>query len=152
VALVLVAYLVRRGARRRPMLLAVMPLAFWLFVTLLKRQYRITRPPAGIEANLGFSFPSGHASMSMAAAVFLGYVLVRERLAPRALLVIAPLLAIVVGLSRIYLDVHWASDVLGGWAIGAAFGAACCALYAWAHQKAEHSARTRGRAVVALDG
>ena len=110
-------------------------------------RYRITRPPAGVEANLGFSFPSGHASMSMAAAVVLSYVLVRERLAPRATLVLGPLLALLIGLSRIYLDVHWASDVLGGWAIGAAYGAACCALYAWAHRRAEQSVRRRALAV-----
>jgi undecaprenyl-diphosphatase len=142
-ALLLVAYLLRRGSRRRPLLLAVTPLGFWLFVALLKQRYRIIRPPAGIEAHMGFSFPSGHASMSMAAAVFLSYVLVRERLAPRALLVVGPLVALVVGLSRMYLDVHWASDVLGGWAIGAAYGGACCALYAWAHRRAEQAARRR---------
>jgi undecaprenyl-diphosphatase len=144
--LLLVAYLLRRGSRRRPLLLAVTPLGFWLFVALLKKRYRITRPPAGIEAHMGFSFPSGHASMSMAAAVFLSYVLVRERLAPRAMLVVGPLLALVVGLSRMYLDVHWASDVLGGWAVGAAYGAACCALYAWALRRAEQAARRRAGA------
>jgi membrane-associated phospholipid phosphatase len=129
-------HMVVRGARLRPLLLAVTPLAFWVMVELLKRQYRVTRPPAGVDAHLGFSFPSGHASMSMAAAVVLGYVLVREGIAPRVTLVIAPLLAILVGISRVYLDVHWASDVLGGWAVGAAYGAACCALYAWAHRRA----------------
>jgi undecaprenyl-diphosphatase len=146
-ALLLGWQLVRRGARVRPLLLAVTPLSFWLLVALLKQQYRVTRPPAGVAANLGFSFPSGHASMSMAAAVVLSYVLVREGLAPRWAFVIGPVLAIAVGLSRIYLDVHWTSDVLGGWAIGAAYGAACCALYAWAHRRAERSARRRQRAL-----
>jgi membrane-associated phospholipid phosphatase len=135
-ALLLGWRLVRRGARVRPLLLAVTPLLFWLLVALLKRRYRVTRPPAGVAADLGFSFPSGHASMSMAAAVVLSYVLVREGFAPRWALVAGPVLAIVVGLSRIYLDVHWASDVLGGWAVGAAYGAACCALYAWARRRA----------------
>jgi len=151
-ALLLGALLLRRGARRRPLLLAVTPLGFWLFVTLLKLRYRITRPPAGVAANLGFSFPSGHASISMAASLVLTYVLVRERLAPRITLVLGPLLALLVGVSRVYLDVHWASDVLGGWMIGAAYGAACCALYAWAHRRAEQSARRRRRDPVASDG
>jgi undecaprenyl-diphosphatase len=129
-ALLLGAVLVRRGARYRPLLLAVTPLVFWTFVTLLKRGYHVTRPLTGLLTRHSFSFPSGHAAMSMAAAVFLGYVLVRERMAPRWILVAAPLVSLVVGFSRVYLDVHWASDVLGGWAIGAAYGSACCALYA----------------------
>jgi membrane-associated phospholipid phosphatase len=139
--------LVRRGARVRPLLLAVTPLSFWVLVELLKRGYRVTRPPAGVEAGLGFSFPSGHASMSMAAAVVLSYVLVREGLARRITLVLAPLLAILIGISRVYLDVHWASDVMGGWAIGAAYGAACCAIYAWAHRRAARAARQRSGAL-----
>jgi membrane-associated phospholipid phosphatase len=134
--LLLGVLLVRRGARRRPLLLAVTPLVFWLFVTLLKYGYHITRPATGVAERLGFSFPSGHASMGMAAAVVFSYVLVRERMASRVTLLIGPLLAIFVGLTRVYLDVHWASDVIGGWAIGAAYGAACCALYAWAHRRA----------------
>jgi undecaprenyl-diphosphatase len=142
-ALLLGALLVRRGARWRPLLLTVTPLVFWLFVTLLKQGYHIRRPATGIATRHTFSFPSGHASMGMAAAVFLGYVLVRERMAPRAMLVVAPLLAIVVGLTRVYLDVHWASDVVGGWAIGAAFGGACAATYAWAHRRADRAALRR---------
>ena len=140
-ALLLGTLLVRRGARWRPLLLAVTPLVFWLFVTLLKRGYHIMRPATGLAERLGFSFPSGHASMGMAAAMFFSYILVRERMAPRATFVVGPLLAIVVGLTRVYLDVHWASDVLGGWAIGAAYGGACCALYAWAHRRADQAAR-----------
>ena len=129
-ALVLGASLVRRGARYRPLLLTVTPIVFWAFVSMLKRGYHITRPLTGVLTRHSFSFPSGHAAMSMAAAVFLGYVLVREAMAPRWILVVAPLISLVVGISRVYLDVHWASDVLGGWAIGAAYGGACCALYA----------------------
>jgi membrane-associated phospholipid phosphatase len=138
--------LVRRGARVRPLLLAATPLSFWIVVELLKRQYRVTRPPAGAEAGLGFSFPSGHASMGMAAAVVLSYVLVREGIAPRITLMLAPLAAVLVGLSRVYLDVHWASDVVGGWAVGAAYGAASCAVYAWAHRRAARLAHRRSGA------
>jgi undecaprenyl-diphosphatase len=141
-ALALGWHMVRRGARVRPLLLSVSPIAFWVVVELLKRGYRVRRPPTGVDESLGFSFPSGHASMSMAAAVVLGYVLVREGIAPRATLIVGPLLAILIGISRMYLDVHWASDVLGGWAVGAAYGAACCALYAWAHRRAAASSAT----------
>lgn len=137
-ATVVVGWLVaRKGAWRRPLLLAVASAVFGLIVYYLKHRYHISRPPAGVAFNLGFSFPSGHASLSMAAYGLLGYVLVREHLAPRIIFPLGIVIAILVGVSRVYLDLHWASDVIGGWAIGGAYGIACCALYAWAERRAE---------------
>ena len=42
---------------------------------------------------------------------------------------VSVVVVLLVGVSRVYLDVHWTSDVLGGWVVGAAFGIGCCALY-----------------------
>ena len=67
------------------------------------------------------SFPSAHATTSSAVCCTLAYILWREQLlaAPVALAVaIVPPLCI--GLSRLYLDVHWATDVIGGWCVGLA--------------------------------
>lgn len=81
----------------------------------------------------GYSFPSGHALNAALAAgvllmVFLPYA--RRRRALRwALWVVAVLLAVVTGLSRIALGVHWTSDVVGGWLLGAAVVAATAAAF-----------------------
>ena len=106
-------------------------------MTLVKLFFRVGRPPSGIAASLGWSFPSGHTAGTTAVAVVLSYVLLRERLTTGATLVIGALLALLVGVSRVYLDLHWASDVLGGWVIGASYGAGCCALYEWARDRTE---------------
>ena len=53
-----------------------------------------------------------------------------ENVVPRSVgWAIACVIPFIVGLSRIFLDVHWASDVIGGWMIGAGYAAAVCVLY-----------------------
>ncbi len=82
------------------------------------------------------SFPSGHAMLS--AVVFLTLGTLAARFAPRRrvkalALASAVFFSVLVGLSRVYLGVHWASDVLAGWCVGAAWAMACwLAAWAWA--------------------
>lgn len=68
------------------------------------------------------SFPSGHAMLSAVVYLTIGAVLSRTRSEAGIkvyVLVMAVLVTVSVGISRIYLGVHWPSDVLAGWAIGA---------------------------------
>lgn len=65
------------------------------------------------------SYPSGHATN--AAVVYLAFALLGPARWRGRLLALAALLALLTGLSRIMLGVHYASDVLGGWMLGAAF-------------------------------
>jgi undecaprenyl-diphosphatase len=136
-ALVTGWFLVRRGARKRPLLLATAPFACSLIINLLKRWYRVERPPGGLTAAFTFSFPSGHTSASTAISFVLAYTLIRESMAPRGAVMLMALVPFLVGLSRIYLDMHWASDVIGGWVIGAAYGVAVCAIYEAARRRSE---------------
>ena len=77
------------------------------------------RPPVAdwaVNAS-GFAFPSGHATTSALTAGLLCWALTRytRRDLARTTCVVVAAWAAAVGLSRIYLGVHWASDVLGGW-------------------------------------
>ena len=79
------------------------------------------------------SFPSGHAMLSAVIFLTLGALLARfhKRKRERALIMLyAVLVTMLVGASRVYLGVHWPTDVLAGWALGAAW-AALWWLFAW---------------------
>ncbi len=98
--------------------------------TVLKLFYQRPRPdlvPHGMEVFTA-SFPSGHAMMSAIAYLTLATLLARiERSRRVSILVIAlgVAMTVSVGISRVYLGVHWPSDVLAGWCVGAAWAALC---------------------------
>lgn len=121
----------RRGQRRgAACVLGATVAAFGLF-TLLKRLYARGRPPV-LDGSMAddYSFPSGHATMSAAVCCTLAYLYWRLGLVRgRPAIVLMILLPLAVGISRIYLDVHWATDVFGGWTVGllvALLAAALC--------------------------
>jgi len=128
-ALVVAALLWRRARRALALawLLALGGNA--LLIPLLKRIFERVRPvhDHGLVAELGFSFPSGHTAGATVAYGMLAYVALRVlpgRWHLPALLV-ACALAFTIGCSRVFLQVHFASDVLAGFAWGAAWLAVC---------------------------
>ncbi len=93
----------------------------------LKRVVARSRPPIinRLVPESGGSFPSGHATVS--AALLTAVFLIAPRLVPPRLVLVVRVLAVLavvaVGLSRLYLGVHYPLDVLAGWVIGAAVAA-----------------------------
>jgi undecaprenyl-diphosphatase len=92
-------------------------------VDLIKGQVLRARPdlvPHLVDAG-GYSFPSGHATSSAVAYLTLAALagqVTPDRAARRYLLVVAVLLVGAIGCSRVYLGVHWPSDVIAGWSFG----------------------------------
>jgi undecaprenyl-diphosphatase len=108
-------------------------------VGILKDLYARPRPPNPAVGVTGFSFPSGHAAVGAAVAIGLVMVIVPAGPRQRFYEVIAGAFAFVMAASRVYLDAHWMSDVIGGTALGAAVmigvGAAVHEINDWRHRR-----------------
>jgi undecaprenyl-diphosphatase len=121
-----VAWLVMTRAHGMALLLVLAVVGGVLLSTLLKTGFDRPRPDLVPHATrvATASFPSGHAMVATVAYLTLGAMLARAQRRRRDKLffiLLAVLLALLVGLSRIYLGVHWPSDVVAGWAAGAAW-------------------------------
>lgn len=86
------------------------------------------RPPVALRyvSVVGSSFPSGHATQNAAILPAIALALTGAGYARRVALSLAALGAVLVGISRVLLGVHYPSDVLAGWLLGAAW-LGCCA-------------------------
>ena len=101
-----------------------------LLSTLLKMGFDRPRPDLVPHESIVYtaSFPSGHSMMSavtyLTLAALLNSVQPSQRL-KAYLLIVAIVMTVLIGVSRVYLGVHWPTDVLAGWAAGAAWAALC---------------------------
>jgi membrane protein DedA with SNARE-associated domain/membrane-associated phospholipid phosphatase len=119
-----VALLATRAWRTASALVVAAALAK-LFETAMKHLVGRARPIDMQGVAEGFSFPSGHATMAMAAFGFLAVIasLRMSRWAKAIVYALAAAAALAVGFSRIYLGAHWLSDVAAGLLFGALFTA-----------------------------
>jgi undecaprenyl-diphosphatase len=90
------------------------------------------------------SFPSGHAALSAITYLTIAALLARNQSSSKIglyFIFVAGLLTILIGVSRIYLGVHYPTDVFGGWCIGTAWALGGWVLMAWLRQGGQVEAR-----------
>ncbi len=104
-----------------------------LFVTIIKNIDQVARPANQLLLGSGFSYPSGH---SAGVIVFIGliayYALLNWNTSKRAKILALTgfgLIVAFVSFDRVYLNVHWLSDVVGGWLFGAFWLSFCIMVY-----------------------
>jgi membrane-associated phospholipid phosphatase len=130
-AAVVVGLALRVDRRGDAIFVVVVAIGAGAAVAVLKPLIGRLRPPAAfrvVSSETSQSFPSGHA---LASASILGVLAVvslpqiNHRRKRAAVVVASVLLVALIGFSRMYLGVHWPTDVLGGWLIGAGWLILC---------------------------
>ena len=136
VTLFAVGYLLTLNKWRNALMLLVATLGGTVISEGLKMGFNRPRPDlvAHIVETTSMSFPSGHAMLSAVTYLTLGALIARtqEKRSLRGyVLGAAILVTLLIGLSRIYLGVHWPTDVLAGWCLGAAWALICWVAATW---------------------
>jgi undecaprenyl-diphosphatase len=133
VSFVVVAYLLLARSDAAALLVLVAVLGGMTINSLLKIQFARPRPDLFVPAAKVFtaSFPSGHAALSAITYMTLAALLARMTVSRRLrvyFVAVAITLTFMIGVSRVYLGVHYPSDVLAGWCIGSAWALICWAI------------------------
>jgi membrane-associated phospholipid phosphatase len=118
--LVVIAWHLGRAERREALAWLAVGAFVGLAPELLKALVARPRPTLWpwLLPTSGYSFPSGHAVAGMAFYPLLGWLLLRARGLSRVGFALGALVGAFVGVGRLYVGVHWPSDVLAGWSLG----------------------------------
>jgi undecaprenyl-diphosphatase len=131
--------------------------ALWVFASVagglllssaLKEAFGRPRPDLVAHTAQVFtsSFPSGHATLSAVTYLTLGALLASMHDSRRLkvfFLGLAIFITVMVGLTRVYLGVHYPTDVLAGWCLGAAWAAICWTVFQWLKERGTVKPATR---------
>lgn len=153
------ALLVLRRRYAETVVLAGGAIAIHFAVQIAKDAVERPRPGDGLVDAEGFGFPSGHAAMSITyVAIAVALSRIPRHAGARVTMVAAGVVvAAAVGLSRVYLQVHYLSDVTAGWALGLAIfsllgSIALVVSYVRNNERAGHRPKPRDQLSAASDG
>jgi len=123
-------FLVLHGQWRSGVFVTVASLGGWFLNSALKLAFQRARPTVvpHLREVMTMSFPSGHALISAVVYLTLGTLLMRiakSRVARLYCMTLAMLANFLIGVSRVYLGVHYPTDVLAGWLIGFLWALLC---------------------------
>ena len=125
-----------QGRHETATLILVAVLGGLVIALLLKQSFDRPRPDLVPHGSYVYtkSFPSGHSMLSAITYLTLGSMIVRTREHKPTkiyVMIVSMLVTLMVGVSRVYLGVHWPTDVLAGWAAGASWALICWLIARW---------------------
>ena len=133
-------FLILQGKRQAAVFVIAAVAGGLIISSLLKTGFDRPRPdlvPHGAYTYTA-SFPSGHSTMSAVTFLTLGALLARVQRRRRVkayLIILALILTTLVGVSRVYLGVHWPTDVLAGWTLGTTWALICWLVARWLQKR-----------------
>ncbi len=136
ITLAVLGYLIMDGKRAVALLVLLSVAGGAGLSSLLKLGFERPRPDlvAHLVDERTLSFPSGHAMVSAVIYLTLGALLAQVHGSIRLkiyILSVAVILTLLIGISRVYLGVHWPTDVLAGWCAGTAWAIGCWVIATW---------------------
>ncbi len=134
--LAIIGFLLLDGKRRIALVVLIATLGALGVSSVLKQVFDRARPDLVPHGAIVYtaSFPSGHSMLAASTYLTLGVLLARvqrRRTIKAYILACAIFVTLIVGISRVYLGVHWPTDVLAGWTAGAGWALLCWLLARW---------------------
>ena len=119
-SLAIAAFLYYKKRKKESVLLALTILATGVIIKLAKTIFQRPRPPTMLIPETGFSLPSGHATTAVVFFGLLAYLFTKNKSRKTKITasIIVTLIILITAFTRLYLQVHWLTDVLGGIIIG----------------------------------
>lgn len=129
-SLVVVGFLLLQNKKKLALFMVASVSGGLLLSTALKHGFNRPRPDLVPHETyvMSASFPSGHSMLSAVVFLTLGGLLARHTKVLRLksyILILSILATFIVGCSRVYLGVHWPTDVLAGWTAGSSWSLLC---------------------------
>ncbi|MBT7102471.1 phosphatase PAP2 family protein [archaeon] len=117
-ALIIASYLYTKKQNKKATIFASAIIITAILIKLSKAIFQRARPANALVQELTQSFPSGHATMAVIFFGLVAYMFARKKYKPAT--VITTLIILIIAFTRIYLNVHWLTDIIAGLALGTA--------------------------------
>lgn len=114
-SLIIVAWLFARSSKKESIIFGSVMLTDAILLWIIKKLIVIQRPLNSLVAETNFAFPSGHTTSAIVFFGLLTYLISRKN---SKMIYSSIFMILLISFTRLYLNVHWLTDILGGFALG----------------------------------
>jgi len=119
ISIIIAVFLWIKYSKKDAIFLSITMLADALILLILKLLFKVTRPISNFITTTDFSFPSGHTTTAVVFFGILSYLVLKKyKNVNFEMLSTSIFMVLLIGFTRLYLGIHWFSDVLGGILLG----------------------------------